>query len=80
MSEQNLKRASHALSQLVRHGAGEVGLAMDAAGGTSGDDRLRRAGGCRGKCDEVERPVIAEYYQRCLGEELPESTMRSAVR
>src|SRR5512134_3764849 len=32
------------------------------------------------KCDEVERPVVAEYYQRCLGEELPESTMRSAVR
>ena len=25
------------------------------------------------KCDEVERPVVAEYYQRCLGEELPES-------
>ena len=25
------------------------------------------------KCDEVERPVIAEYYQRCFGEELPES-------
>ena len=25
------------------------------------------------KCDEVERPVIAEYYQRCFGKELPES-------
>jgi cobaltochelatase CobS len=25
------------------------------------------------KCDEVERPVIAEYYQRCLGTELFES-------
>ncbi|MEK9677888.1 MAG: cobaltochelatase subunit CobS [Rhodospirillaceae bacterium] len=25
------------------------------------------------KCDEMERPVIAEYYQRCFGEELPES-------
>jgi len=25
------------------------------------------------KCDEVERPVVAEYYQRCMGEELPES-------
>ena len=25
------------------------------------------------KCDEVERPIIAEYYQRCFGEELPES-------
>ena len=25
------------------------------------------------KCDEIERPVIAEYYQRCFGEELPES-------
>ncbi len=21
------------------------------------------------KCDEVERPVVAEYYQRCFGEE-----------
>jgi len=25
------------------------------------------------KCDEVERPVIAEYYQRVFGVELPES-------
>ncbi|MCW8835962.1 MAG: cobaltochelatase subunit CobS [Rhodospirillales bacterium] len=25
------------------------------------------------KCDEVERPIIAEYYQRCFGVELPES-------
>ena len=25
------------------------------------------------KCDEVERPVVAEYYQRCFGAELPDS-------
>ena len=25
------------------------------------------------KCDEAERPIVAEFYQRCLGEELPES-------
>jgi cobaltochelatase CobS len=25
------------------------------------------------KCDEIERPVVAEYYQRCMGSELPES-------
>jgi len=25
------------------------------------------------KCDELERPVIAEFYQRAFGEELPES-------
>ena len=25
------------------------------------------------KCDEVERPIIAEYYQRCFGTDLPES-------
>ena len=25
------------------------------------------------KCDEVERPIVAEYYQRCFGEDLPES-------
>jgi cobaltochelatase CobS len=28
------------------------------------------------KCDEVERPVIAEYYQRCFGEDLPEAPAR----
>ena len=32
------------------------------------------------KCDEMERPVVAEYYQRCFGEELPESVMRTVVR
>ena len=25
------------------------------------------------KCDELEKNIIAEYYQRCLGEDLPES-------
>jgi len=25
------------------------------------------------KCDELEREVIAEFYQRCFNEELPES-------
>jgi len=25
------------------------------------------------KCDETERPVVAEYFQRCFGRELPES-------
>ncbi|HEY0836596.1 MAG TPA: cobaltochelatase subunit CobS [Azospirillum sp.] len=25
------------------------------------------------KCDEVERPAVAEYYQRCFGTELPET-------
>ncbi len=30
------------------------------------------------KCDEVERPVVAEYYQRCFGHELPESAARRA--
>ena len=31
------------------------------------------------KCDEVERPVVAEYYQRCFGEELPESAANITV-
>jgi cobaltochelatase CobS len=25
------------------------------------------------KCDELESPLVAEFYQRCFGEELPES-------
>ena len=28
------------------------------------------------KCDETERPIVAEYYQRCFGHELPESVAR----
>ncbi|MDX1431694.1 MAG: cobaltochelatase subunit CobS, partial [Gammaproteobacteria bacterium] len=28
------------------------------------------------KCDEVERPIVAEYYQRCFGSELPESSVK----
>ncbi|MFH1819585.1 MAG: AAA family ATPase [Pseudomonadota bacterium] len=32
------------------------------------------------KCDDAERPIVAEYYQRCFGAELDESWMRSAHR
>jgi cobaltochelatase CobS len=28
------------------------------------------------KCDEVERPIVAEYYQRCFGTELAESSVK----
>lgn len=31
------------------------------------------------KCDEAERPILAEYYQRCFGEELPESTAHITI-
>ncbi|MFA7429143.1 MAG: cobaltochelatase subunit CobS [Rhodospirillaceae bacterium] len=31
------------------------------------------------KCDETERPVVAEYYQRCFGTDLPESAIRAAL-
>jgi len=31
------------------------------------------------KCDELERPVVAEFYQRCFGEELPESSAHIAI-
>jgi cobaltochelatase CobS len=27
------------------------------------------------KCDELERPLVAEFYQRCFGTELPESSV-----
>jgi cobaltochelatase CobS len=32
------------------------------------------------KCDEMERPTVAEYYQRCFGEDLPESAMHAVMR
>lgn len=31
------------------------------------------------KCDELERPTIAEFYQRAFGEDLPESAVRVKV-
>ncbi|MEE8187647.1 MAG: cobaltochelatase subunit CobS [Kiloniellales bacterium] len=31
------------------------------------------------KCDEVERPVVAEYYQRCFGTELPGSGVTATL-
>src|ERR1041385_3835487 len=30
------------------------------------------------KCDEAERPLVAEYYQRVFGEDLPESVVAKA--
>ena len=32
------------------------------------------------KCDEIERPIVAEYYQRCMGTELTESAARAVVQ
>jgi cobaltochelatase CobS len=31
------------------------------------------------KCDELERPTVAEFYQRCFGQDLPESAVRVKV-
>jgi cobaltochelatase CobS len=31
------------------------------------------------KCDELERATVAEFYQRCFGEELPESAAKVMV-
>ena len=31
------------------------------------------------KCDDIEKKTIAEYYQRCFGEELPESMVNIQV-
>jgi cobaltochelatase CobS len=31
------------------------------------------------KCDELERPIVAEFYQRCFGEELPESAAKIMI-
>ena len=31
------------------------------------------------KCDDLEKNIIAEYYQRCFGEELPESSINIKI-
>ena len=32
------------------------------------------------KCDELERQTVAEFYQRCFDEELPESAASLSLR
>ena len=31
------------------------------------------------KCDDAEKSIIAEYYQRCFGEDLPESSINVSI-
>jgi cobaltochelatase CobS len=31
------------------------------------------------KCDELERQTVAEFYQRCFDEELPESAVSTSM-
>ena len=31
------------------------------------------------KCDEIEKSIISEYYQRCFGEDLPESLINIQI-
>ena len=31
------------------------------------------------KCDEIEKKIISEYYQRCFGEDLPESSINVQI-
>jgi cobaltochelatase CobS len=31
------------------------------------------------KCDELERPTVAEFFQRAFGSDLPESAVRAKV-
>ena len=31
------------------------------------------------KCDEIEKKIISEYYQRCFGEDLPESSVNVVI-
>jgi cobaltochelatase CobS len=32
------------------------------------------------KCDELERPVVAEYYQRCFGQDLKDAATQAQIR
>ena len=31
------------------------------------------------KCDDIDKNTIAEYYQRCFGEDLPESSVNVSL-
>jgi cobaltochelatase CobS len=71
------------LADLTRHGfiAGDVSTVMSPRTVITWAENARIFGDVAfafrltflNKCDETERPLIAEYYQRCFGRDLPES-------
>ena len=77
MDDKKITRASHALSALLRHGAHEAKLAMDAAGWAAIDDVLRAAHLDRATLDTVVREnnksrleVRGERIRACQGHSL----------
>ncbi len=77
MHPKETKRLSHALSALLRHGAGEAGLAMDAAGWARIDDVLAKTRATREALDAVVREsnksrleVRGEHVRACQGHSL----------
>lgn len=74
MDDKKITRVSHTLSALLRHGANEAGLAMDAAGWAAIDDVLRKARIDRATLDAVVREnnksrleVRGERVRACQG-------------
>ncbi len=54
-----------------------------ATGGSDSDEEATALGfrlTFLNKCDEVERPIVAEYFQRCFARDLPESWVSGATR
>ena len=77
MQPKEFKRLSHALSWLLRHGAGESGLAMDEAGWARIGDVLAKVRATRDALDEVVRhndksrlEVRGERIRACQGHSL----------
>jgi len=63
MNPEETSRVSHRLSWLLRHGAIEAGLAMDAAGWAAIDDVLRAVGVSREALDAVVRDNNKSRYE-----------------
>ncbi|NIZ01791.1 cobaltochelatase subunit CobS [Thalassospira lucentensis] len=79
-----------ALANLTRHGfvAGDISTVMSPRTVITLAENTKIFGDASyafrvtflNRCDEVERPILAEYYQRCFGEELPEEAINVMVR
>ena len=64
---------------VISHGSGGIGTAETFTHDFFKDKGYAFRITFLNKCDDLEKKIISEYYQRCFGEDLPESSINVSI-